>query len=150
MSYLCICALHDLENTPSRIPVHTGLLRGEMALHSGCTGGDLGTGDSGCHSLKDKKLTGIFCFPWGSGPLGESSIRYQAAVQSSLLKNRPMRNEGARFCLCHFTYHLGDLGFVPQSLWPLRSPPTDRSKNAVPPISLSKDPVKYWKMLDKL
>lgn len=47
---LCICDLRDLQSTPSHIPGHSGLPRGETALHSGCTRGDLGTGDSGCRS----------------------------------------------------------------------------------------------------
>lgn len=53
-SYLCICVLHDLGSILSHILGHTELGRGETALHSVCTHGDLGTGDSGCCSLKDK------------------------------------------------------------------------------------------------
>lgn len=47
---LHICDWHDLQSIPSHIPGHTGLPRGEMVPHSGYTPGDLGTGDSGCHS----------------------------------------------------------------------------------------------------
>lgn len=47
---LCICVLHDLQSILSHILGHTGLGRGEMALHSVCTRGDLGIGDSGCCS----------------------------------------------------------------------------------------------------
>jgi hypothetical protein len=81
-SYLCICALHDLESTPSHIPGHTGLLRGEMALHSGCTHGDLGTGDSGCHNLKDKSQVNrnLWSFLRGIWALTEGRIRGQGAI----------------------------------------------------------------------
>lgn len=40
----------DLQSTPSHIPGHTGLLTGKMALHSECTRGDLGIGDSDCYT----------------------------------------------------------------------------------------------------
>lgn len=47
---LCICAWHDLQSILSHILGHTGLGRGERALHSVCTHGDPGTQHSGCHS----------------------------------------------------------------------------------------------------
>lgn len=47
---LCICDLCDLRSSPSHIPGHNGLPRGEVALHSGYIPGDLGTGDSDSHS----------------------------------------------------------------------------------------------------
>jgi hypothetical protein len=53
-AHLCICAWHDLQSILSHILGHTGLGRGERALHSVCTHGDPGTQHSGCHSLKDK------------------------------------------------------------------------------------------------
>lgn len=53
-AYLCICVRRGLQSILLHIPEHTGLWREEMALRSVCTRGGPGTGDSGCHSLKDK------------------------------------------------------------------------------------------------
>lgn len=84
-SYLSICALHGLQSTPSHIPGHTGLPKGEMALHSGYTHGDLGTGDSDCHSLKDKSqaIRKVCSFARGSGPLCQGSNTFWGTGQST-------------------------------------------------------------------
>lgn len=101
-SYLCICALHDLQSTPSHIPGHTGPPRGETAPCSGCTGGDLGTGHSGCHSLKDKRHINrnLSSSPRGLWPLCEGSVRYQAVTQSGLLSDTPHEERRSRGSGC--------------------------------------------------
>ena len=90
-SYLCICGLNDLQSSPSHIPGHTGLPRGEMGLHSGCTHGDLGTGDSGCHSLEDTSQVNrnVHGFPRGSWPSWWGSTTWCAEQSSRLGAKEP-------------------------------------------------------------
>lgn len=90
-SYLCICDLRDLQSTPSHIPGHSGLPRGETALHSGCTRGDLGTGDSGCRSLKDRsQVNRNACgLARGSWPLQRGSTTWCAGQSSRLGVKEP-------------------------------------------------------------
>lgn len=57
-----------------------------MVPHSGYIPGDLDTGDSGCHSLKDK-LTGMYMvFPGAPGP--DSEVVLDSHEQYNLVADR--------------------------------------------------------------
>lgn len=135
-SYLCICGLNDLQSSPSHIPGHTGLPRGETALHSGYTHGGLGTADSGCHSLEDTSQVdrNVHGFPRGSSiTLRDEAV--QPGVLSKAADRESRSQASSRDCR---TYQLGDLALVTPRLWASAFSAIKCREHTAPPSSLDK------------
>lgn len=62
-----------------------------MVPHSGYTPGDLGTGDSGCHSLEDKSTGMCMAFPGAPGPDSEAVL--DSNEQYNLVAGQSCRQE---------------------------------------------------------